>query len=88
MDKKELNLASRLTALEWLVSHLLFMVASSKGEPLKELRAYRERVRIELTESTVPEADAAVSDLLSQELQEAVDKVIGSLIQRLERESS
>ena len=88
MDKKEMTVVVRIVALEWLVSHLLFMASKASGNPLKELQEYRERVRLELTESTIPSADPVVSDLLIQELQEAVDRVIGSLIQRLQREAS
>ena len=88
MDKKDMTVVVRIVALEWLVSHLLFMVSKASGDPLKVLQEYRARVRLELTESTIPSADPVVSDLLIQELQEAVDRVIGSLIQRLQREAS
>jgi len=66
VDKTELTIVVRIVALEWLVSHLLFMVAKATGDPLKELQGYRERVRLELTESTIPSADPVVSDLLTQ----------------------
>ena len=87
MDKKDLVVTMRIAALEHLVSHLLFMVAKSTGDPLTELRAYRKRVALNLEESTVPGASAVASDLLTQELKEAVDKILGPLVQRLERES-
>lgn len=82
LSKGELKVLARLTALETLVEHLLFMIASSKSDPIAELRAYRERVLADSSQSTLAGVDPAMSDLLMQELTEALDAVLSRTISR------
>lgn len=78
----EIKLLARLTAAETLIQHLLFMVASVKPDPVAELKAYRERVLAEYSEITMQGFDAASSDLLAQELTEALDNLLSVAIAR------
>ena len=90
MNEKQiaLNQTMRIAALEYFVQHLLWMVAKSTGEnPIKTLKEYRERIRLEMDESFVPRADPISSDVLIQEYSEAVYKLIDDLILRLEKEA-
>lgn len=84
--EEKIKLYARITAIEYLVTQLLYMVASAKGDPVTEIKAYAARVKEELSESTATGFDPAMSDLLMQELSEAVDRLLASLIERLERE--
>lgn len=79
---KEAKLVARITALEILVQHLLVMVACAKADPIAQLAAYRERVLAEHSEGTISGTDAATSDLLTQELTEALDAVLSQALAR------
>jgi hypothetical protein len=77
----QIKLLARITALEILVEHLLFVAFDRNHE---ELRAYRERVLSEYAESTLKGFDPAYSDALMQELSEALDRLLSHLIERAE----
>jgi hypothetical protein len=78
----EIKLLARLTAAETLIQHLLFMVASTKPDPVAELKAYRERLLAEYSKVTMRGFDPASSDLLAQELTEALDNLLSVAIAR------
>jgi hypothetical protein len=52
-DKSQIKLFARLAALEILVQHLLVMVASSKNDPVAELRACRNHVLRKHSQATI-----------------------------------
>ena len=90
MDEKQKALKQnmRIAALEYFVQHLLWIVAKSTSEnPIKMLKEYRERIRLEMDESFVPRTDPISSDVIMQEYSEAVYKLIDDLILRLEKEA-
>ncbi len=86
MDKAQLKLLARVVALEYVVGQILYMIASEKADPLGELRGYASRLKAELSEATIPTVDPAMSDVLTQELSEAVDALLDGLLRKLERE--
>lgn len=61
------------------------MNASVFKDPALAVKDYRKRVHNQLENATVPQFGAATSDILSQELQEAVDKLLAGLEQRIAR---
>lgn len=81
VSEGEIKVLARITALEVLVQHLLFVAFDRNAD---ELRAYRERVLSEYTESTLKGVDAVYSDLLMQELHDALDRLLSHLIERAE----
>jgi hypothetical protein len=83
MDRsQEIKLLVRVAACEQLIQHLLFMVAKSGGDPVETLKDYRARVLDEYREATIKGADAATSDLLAQELYDALDTILSRVIAR------
>jgi len=80
--KGEIKLIARLTAAETMIQHILFMIASSKPDPVGELEAFRDRVLSEYSEVTLRGFDAASSDLLAQELHDALDELLSVAIAR------
>ena len=86
MDEAQLKLLARVVALEWVVGQILYMTVSANPDPLGDLRGYASRLKTELSEATIPTVDPAMSDVLMQELTEAVDALLDGLLRRLERE--
>ena len=86
MDEKQLKLLVRVVALEYVVGQILYMIASDKPDPHGELRGYTSRLKAELSEATIPTVDPAMSDVLTQELSEAVDALLDGLLRKIERD--
>ena len=86
MDEAQLKLLARVVALEYVVGQILYMIASDTPDPLGELRRYTSRLKAELSEATIPAVDPAMSDVLMQELSEAVDALLDGLLRKLERD--
>ena len=78
-----IKLTARVTAVEILVQHLLLMIVSNKPDPIRALEEYRSRVLCEYEEATVKEVDAFTSDVLTQELKDALDEVLSNLVSRV-----
>lgn len=87
LKEGQIKVLARLTAVERLMTHVLWILHRDEDDPLQALRDYRVRLSLELRSATIQGFDAAMSDLLAQELEEAADRLVGSLIERLERES-
>lgn len=82
LDKSQITLVARLTAVEILVQHLLVMVMSKKHDPVAELRACRDRVLREHPQATIKGIQPAMSDLVAQELTQALDALLSEAIIR------
>ena len=80
--KSEIIIITRLTALEILVQHILFMIASATDDPVAELEKYKKRVLAEYSEATISEVDAATSDLLAQHLSEELERILAKVVAR------
>ena len=80
---ESVKLLARVTAIEILAQHLLFMIVSSQPDPLAELEGYRSRVLSEYNEATIKNVDAATSDAWAQELVDALDALLSPLISRV-----
>jgi hypothetical protein len=80
LDKSQIKLVARLTALEILVQHLLVMVASAKRDPVAELRTCRDRVLRKHSQAKIKGFEPAASDLVAQELTEALDALLSEAI--------
>lgn len=80
----QIKLLARITALEYLMQHVLLMAASSSENPRQEIEGYRQRVSDDLKTSTVSGVSPEMSDLLAQELDEAVDSIFSSLLAKLD----
>ena len=84
LDPRTVQLHARITALEILVQHLFVIVASVKPDAVSALRAYRLRVLEEYSEATMKDRDPATSDLLAQELVQALDHLLSQTLDRMQ----
>jgi hypothetical protein len=80
LDKNQIKLVARLTALEILVQHLLVMVTSAKHDPVAELRACRDHVLRKHSQARIKDFEIAASDLVAQEMTEALDTLLSEAI--------
>ena len=78
----QIKLLARLTAAETIIQHMLWMIVSTKRDPIGELEAYRDRVLDNATTATIRGVDPAMSDLLAQELKDSLDNLLSDTIRR------
>jgi hypothetical protein len=81
----EIKLLARVTALEIVARRVLGLVAAATPDPIETLESWREIFREELSTSVVRGRDAAMSDLLVQELSERIDALLSSAITEVRR---
>ena len=84
----EVKLVARVTALEILVRHLLQISASAAPDPATELDGYRERVLASYRAGTVKGFAPVVSDLLTQELTDALDALLSKAVSEMRDDQS
>lgn len=82
-SKGQITMLARLTALEYLVSHLLWMAARNAGDPHAELESFRRRVGDDLRAATLRGVPPEWSDMLMQETEEFADQTIQGALRRL-----
>ena len=75
-DEQAIRAEMRLWALEVLVTNLLAMVCTLDRDPAALLNQIRERMIEGAKSRTFPGYDAAMSDLLSAELESAVARLM------------
>ena len=80
LDNTEIKLFARLTALEIVIQHLLVIVASEKDDPVAELRACRDRLLRNHSQTKMKGFEPATSELVAQELAEALDALLSEAI--------
>lgn len=77
-DQAGIKTLARLTALEFLVQELLYQACGSKAE----LQNFRTRVLAQMAKASFPQSDPAMSDLMAQEMTEALDALLQDAIRR------
>jgi hypothetical protein len=71
-SEAQIKLIARITALEVLMQHVICLACD---RDLDEVRAYRERVLEDASETSIQGFSPAASDHLSAELEEALAKI-------------
>jgi hypothetical protein len=84
-EQHEVQMLARLTALEILVQHLVWIV---HGKDPLAVRAYAETLDRSLAAAHVPMVDPALSDHMSAEIQEQTSRILRELIERAEAAAS
>jgi hypothetical protein len=87
MTQREVELLARLSVLEYLVAQLFNMKYMEKGLTLDQVKAEHAKARKLLAKQTNPGFDAAQSDLLTGEMETALDDVLAMIEQVFERHS-
>lgn len=80
LDKDQIKLVARLTALEILVENLLVIVMSAKHDPVAELQACRERMLRKHSQAKMKGFEITAPDLGAQEMTEALDELLSEAI--------
>jgi hypothetical protein len=73
----------RLWAVETLVVNLMTIMCVTEGNPLELAERTRAQMLAGARQRTFPEADPATSDLLSAELESAVERLMGMAIEQI-----
>ena len=76
MTEKEIKLEARLIAIEYMITNLYAVLHGLFRTPSELLHQTHEKGRAMLSQITIPGFDAAQSDLLSAEIQDAADRMI------------
>lgn len=76
MNEDELKNEVRLYAVEWLTCQVTSVLLTASGEPSQKLAQLRNQALAGARLRTFPNVDPAVSDLLSAELEGAIDRLL------------
>ena len=85
MNEQEIKAEMRLWALEVLVCNSLVVSLAQTGKPLELLDEIRQQMIFGARQRPFPGFDAAQSDLLSAELEGAVDRLLGMASEQISR---
>ena len=75
MDKEQLELSIRLSAIEYMVAHTLNIVLKHSRADEKAIAAVETRAKEMFLSTTFPGLDPAVSDHLSAEFASAIERL-------------
>ncbi|WP_027055704.1 hypothetical protein [Mesorhizobium erdmanii] len=76
MNEDELKGEVRLYALEWMICQMASVLLRASGDPAGILAKTREQALAGARQKTFANVNPAVSDLLSAELESAVDRLL------------
>ena len=77
MDEERLKMDVRLYCAEWLASSTLALLLKASGNADELFAAIRTQALDGAKKKAFPSADPAMSDLLSGELETAMDRLLG-----------
>jgi hypothetical protein len=84
-EQQEVQMLARLSALEILVQHLVWIV---HGKSVLAVQTYAETLDRSLATAHVPTVNPALSDHMSAEIQEQTSRILRELIERAEAAES
>ena len=80
MNNSTLEVWARIAALEYLIKHILVMIANTNPAPYETLLGFRDRALQDIAESKVSDDDAETTQLKLQHLTTAVDRLLREAI--------